>query len=53
MSLIDYYKSYWNIEIKDLQQPLLVHRATVRTTTGEVRFMIFMRITIDTVDYVT
>lgn len=42
MSLIDYYKSHWNIEIKDTQQPLLVHRATIRTSTGEVRFMIFI-----------
>lgn len=53
MSLVDYYKSHWNIEIKDLQQPLLVHRATTRTTTGEVCFMIFMHITIHIVDYVT
>jgi len=37
MSLIDYYKSNWNIEIVDLQQPLLVHRATTRSSTGEVR----------------
>lgn len=37
ISLIDYYKSNWNIEITDLQQPLLVHRATNRTPTGEVR----------------
>lgn len=34
-SLVDYYKSHWNIEISDLQQPLLVHRATVRTPSGE------------------
>jgi len=50
MSLIDYYKSNWNIEIIDLQQPLLVHRSTIRSQTGEVRdFMLFMRITIDIV----
>ncbi|TGZ48140.1 piwi-like protein Ago3 [Temnothorax longispinosus] len=35
MSLIDYYKSHWNIEIQDQQQPLLVHRSKIRTATGE------------------
>jgi len=48
MSLIDYYKSHWNIKIQDLEQPLLVHRATIRAQTGEVRgFIIFMH----TIDY--
>lgn len=37
ISLVDYYKSHWSIEIQDLKQPLLVHRATIRTQTGEVR----------------
>jgi len=42
ISLIDYYKVHWNIEIEDKEQPLLVHRATIRTPTGEVRhFMHF------------
>lgn len=42
ISLIDYYKVHWNIEIEDKEQPLLVHRATIRTSTGEVRhFMHF------------
>lgn len=36
ISLIDYYKTYCGIEIKDLEQPLLVNRATQRTSTGEV-----------------
>lgn len=44
ISLIEYYKSNWNIEIVDLQQPLLVHRATSRTPTGEVRGFIFTHI---------
>ncbi|GAB1865325.1 Piwi-like protein 1 [Camponotus japonicus] len=35
ISLIDYYKVHWNIEIEDKEQPLLVHRATIRTPTGE------------------
>ncbi|XP_072747042.1 piwi-like protein Ago3 isoform X2 [Anoplolepis gracilipes] len=35
ISLITYYKKHWNIEIEDRKQPLLVHRATVRTSTGE------------------
>ncbi|KAL6264762.1 hypothetical protein P5V15_004860 [Pogonomyrmex californicus] len=35
MSLIDYYKMQWNIDIKDKDQPLLVHRATKRSPTGE------------------
>lgn len=38
ISLIDYYKLHWNIEIEDRDQPLLVHRATIRTQTGEVRY---------------
>lgn len=43
ISLLDYYKKHWNIEIVDAQQPLLVHRGTVRTQTGEVRhFMHFL-----------
>ncbi|KAL0126989.1 hypothetical protein PUN28_005374 [Cardiocondyla obscurior] len=35
MTLIEYYESNWNIEIEDKQQPLLVHRGTFRTPTGE------------------
>ncbi|KAL6429603.1 hypothetical protein ACFW04_007503 [Cataglyphis niger] len=35
ISLIDYYKIHWNIEIVDKTQPLLVHRGTIRTPTGE------------------
>ncbi|XP_012234676.1 piwi-like protein Ago3 [Linepithema humile] len=35
ISLIDYYKHHWHIEISDTKQPLLIHRATIRTTTGE------------------
>ncbi|XP_011168648.1 piwi-like protein Ago3 isoform X1 [Solenopsis invicta] len=35
MSLVQYYKSHWNIEIEDLKQPLLVHRATIRQPSGE------------------
>lgn len=37
ITLIDYYKIQWNIEIEDSEQPLLIHRATERTSTGEVR----------------
>ncbi|XP_029162775.1 piwi-like protein Ago3 [Nylanderia fulva] len=35
ISLIEYYKKHWSIEIMDLDQPLLVHRSTFRTHTGE------------------
>ncbi|KMQ96034.1 piwi-like protein 1-like protein, partial [Lasius niger] len=35
ISLIDYYRIHWDIQIKDKEQPLLVHRATIRTPTGE------------------
>ncbi|XP_029662473.1 piwi-like protein Ago3 [Formica exsecta] len=35
ISIIDYYRTHWNIEIGDRQQPLLVHRGTIRTPTGE------------------
>ncbi|XP_024940997.1 piwi-like protein Ago3 isoform X2 [Cephus cinctus] len=34
-SLIQYYKTHWNLDIKDHNQPLLVHRAKTRTNTGE------------------
>jgi aubergine-like protein len=36
MSLIDYYKKHYNITIKDLKQPLLIHRYKQKTSTGEV-----------------
>ncbi|XP_018372440.1 PREDICTED: piwi-like protein 1 [Trachymyrmex cornetzi] len=35
ISYIDYYQKNWNIEIQDLQQPLLVHRETARLPSGE------------------
>ncbi|XP_014469139.1 PREDICTED: piwi-like protein 1 isoform X2 [Dinoponera quadriceps] len=35
ISLIDYYKKFCNVEIRDINQPLLVHRATERMPTGE------------------
>ncbi|XP_018396706.1 PREDICTED: piwi-like protein 1 [Cyphomyrmex costatus] len=35
ISLFEYYKSHWNIEIMDLHQPLLVHRVTNRLPNGE------------------
>ncbi|EGI70106.1 PREDICTED: protein argonaute-3 [Acromyrmex echinatior] len=35
ISYIDYYKTNWNIQIEDVQQPLLVHRDTVRLSNGE------------------
>ncbi|EZA53661.1 hypothetical protein DMN91_008315 [Ooceraea biroi] len=35
MSLVHYYKQQWGIDIKDMGQPLLVHRAKVKTSTGE------------------
>lgn len=37
ISLIDYYKQQWKIEIDDYKQPLLVHRENFKTSTGEVR----------------
>lgn len=43
ISLIQYFKKQWDLEIKDVEQPLLVHRAKQRTPTGEVRdFHIFV-----------
>lgn len=36
ISLIDYYKQHWNLQIKDKDQPLLVHCAKRRLPTGEV-----------------
>lgn len=36
MSLIHYYQHQWNISIKDLEQPLLIHRSKVKTSIGEV-----------------
>ena len=38
ISLVDYYKQHYNIEIKDLNQPLLIHRDKKKTTDGKVRF---------------
>ncbi|KAG5322548.1 AGO3 protein, partial [Pseudoatta argentina] len=35
ISYIDYYKTNWNIQIEDVQQPLLVHRNTARLPNGE------------------
>ncbi|XP_076240892.1 argonaute 3 [Calliopsis andreniformis] len=35
ISLLNYYKQHWNLQIKDDKQPLLVHCAKRRTTTGE------------------
>ncbi|KAG5326523.1 AGO3 protein, partial [Acromyrmex heyeri] len=35
ISYIDYYKTNWNIQIEDVQQPLLVHRNTARLPSGE------------------
>ena len=41
MTLVDYYKLHHKIIIKDLGQPLLVHRSKEKTTTGEV-YIIFL-----------
>ncbi|XP_076285684.1 argonaute 3 [Lasioglossum baleicum] len=35
ISLLDYYKTHWNIPIRDDSQPLLVHCAKIKTSTGE------------------
>ncbi|XP_046585759.1 piwi-like protein Ago3 isoform X1 [Neodiprion lecontei] len=35
MSLYQYYKNHWNIEIRDQKQPLLIHRAKKRLPSGE------------------
>ncbi|KAH0547230.1 piwi-like protein Ago3 [Cotesia glomerata] len=32
-----YFKSHWNIEIKDLQQPLILHRAKKKVSQGGTR----------------
>lgn len=36
VTLVDYYKSHWNLEIRDKQQPLILHRAKGKTSSGEV-----------------
>ncbi|XP_012275649.1 piwi-like protein Ago3 [Orussus abietinus] len=35
VSLIDYYKTHWNLEIRDKKQPLLVHRAKKKLSDGQ------------------
>lgn len=35
-SLVQYYKTHHNVDIKDLQQPLLVHRDKQKTNEGAV-----------------
>ncbi|XP_014217276.1 protein argonaute-3 [Copidosoma floridanum] len=35
MSFVQYYKLHYEITVKDLNQPLLVHRSKHKTTTGE------------------
>ncbi|XP_043279491.1 piwi-like protein Ago3 isoform X2 [Venturia canescens] len=40
----DYYKSHWNIEIKDLHQPLLVNRRKEKTSTGETKEVVSLLI---------
>ncbi|XP_032678722.1 piwi-like protein Ago3 isoform X2 [Odontomachus brunneus] len=44
ISLINYYKTYCGIEIRDMTQPLLVNRATERTPTGEKQEKILLLI---------
>ncbi|KAI4478134.1 hypothetical protein M0804_012092 [Polistes exclamans] len=34
-TIIDYYKNHWSIEIKNKDQPLLIHRSTELLSTGE------------------
>ncbi|XP_015435160.1 PREDICTED: piwi-like protein 1 [Dufourea novaeangliae] len=34
ISLLDYYKQHWNLQIKDTQQPLLVNCAKTKSSTG-------------------
>lgn len=36
-TIADYFKSHWNIEIKDLQQPLILHRAKKKVSQGGTR----------------
>lgn len=36
ISIVDYYKSQWGIDVKDKNQPLLVHMSKIRQSTGEV-----------------
>ncbi|XP_076226679.1 argonaute 3 isoform X2 [Nomia melanderi] len=35
ITLFDYYKQHWNLKIRDPKQPLLVHRAKMKSPTGE------------------
>ncbi|XP_035744235.1 piwi-like protein Ago3 [Vespa mandarinia] len=34
-TMIDYYKNHWSLEIKDKNQPLLVHRSNEKLPTGQ------------------
>lgn len=35
-TIIDYYKNHWSLEIKDKNQPLLVHCSKDKLPTGQV-----------------
>nr|XP_034178827.1 piwi-like protein 1 [Osmia lignaria] len=37
ITLLNYYKYHWNLEIKDTKQPLLVHNGKTKLPTGETR----------------
>lgn len=39
ITLFDYYKQHWNLKIQDTKQPLLVHRAKIKSPMGEVSNM--------------
>ncbi|XP_026667929.1 piwi-like protein Ago3 isoform X2 [Ceratina calcarata] len=37
ITLVDYYKYHWSLDIQDKKQPLLVHCAKTKTSTGETQ----------------
>ncbi|XP_033328474.2 argonaute 3 [Megalopta genalis] len=42
ISLLDYYKQHWNLQIQDAKQPLLVNCAKIKTTTGQTQEQIVL-----------
>ncbi|XP_043528793.1 piwi-like protein Ago3 isoform X2 [Frieseomelitta varia] len=42
ISILDYYKYHWNLEIKDMNQPLLVHCENFKSSTGETQEKIIL-----------
>ncbi|XP_078032612.1 argonaute 3 [Augochlora pura] len=42
ISLLDYYKQHWNLQIQDVNQPLIVNCQKIKTTTGQTQEQIVL-----------